>query len=278
MMRWCALLHRADRRALLGFKVWEFSWHSLPHPYGRAFITGIMLRHPLCTLKGLLAYRRFVQERPVDSGVAPLLSQSLDSFLREAAESGDKLLVATGFCQKPLAGEENPACPTGRAVHRCTYLASLDLRRPYSKLHPACAICDIRVVGEKALRAGATLYIMTSAMDIAHDLFLPTLAQGRFRHILMSICPYSVHPMALSLFICAVQAILFTYSVEACDNYTRWLMADRGIKPEQTFLAPETNIALLHFLDEVAAVRTARDKSLPRRYRREGNLYVPETC
>jgi hypothetical protein len=261
----------ADRAALLGCKVWDFSWRSLGREYGRAFAGKIALRYPLRTLSGLPAYRRFVRETVPGQEIVPVPAAARADFPGLATGDGEKLLVALGFCQKPLAEDGGADCPAGRANHRCNYLARLDGGGPGAKLHPACAVCDIRLAGEKALRAGATMYVMTSALDIAHDIFLPTLARRRFRRVLMTICPYSVHPIALSLLICELSGILFTFGTGACDNYERWLRADEGYKPERTFPAQDTRAAFLALLDEVAL---ARDNPA-QRFRQEHNLYAP---
>jgi hypothetical protein len=267
MAKRLTFLQAADRAALLGCKVWEFSWRSLLREYGRAFIGKIALRYPLRTVKGLLAYRRFVREIAPGREIVPVPAAARADFSDAAARDGEKLLVALGFCQKPLAGDGGADCPAGRANHRCNYMA-----RPGAKLHPACAVCDIRLAGEKALRAGATMHIMTSALDIAHDVFLPTLARRRFRHVLMTICPYSVHPMALALLICELPGILFTFGAGACANYERWLRADEGDKPQRTFLTQGTRTTFLSLLDEIGP---ARGGGGVRRFRQENNLYVP---
>ncbi|HUX77601.1 MAG TPA: hypothetical protein VMY40_13295, partial [Anaerolineae bacterium] len=55
------ILRTLDQRCFLGFSIWEFSFRSLPRLYGRIFVRDIALRHPLRTLTGLLAYRRFAR-------------------------------------------------------------------------------------------------------------------------------------------------------------------------------------------------------------------------
>lgn len=263
-----------DRRAFLGFQVWEFSWRSLGQRYGHTFLRRIVLRYPLRTLRGLLAYRRFVVAGSGERPVVNLTSGGLARFVQAAAEAGDGFLVATGFCQKPMARGEREGCPAGRANHLCHYLAHLEQAEAF---HPACAACDIRIIGLRALRAGATMHIMTTALDIAHDLLLPTLAQGRFRQALLALCPYSVQPMALSLSICGIEAVLVTYGSGACADYTQWLQADRGMKPERTFIASEGHMRLLELLDEVSARRIELGRPPPRRFRLVGNLYLPSS-
>jgi hypothetical protein len=134
-----------------------------------------------------------------------------------------------------------------------------------------CVGCAVRALGERALAVGASLYLMTSAQQIAHDLFLPALAGHGFQHAILNVCPLSIQPMALMLFVCRMRALLLAYGRGACDTYARWLAADRGDKPERTMLAPEAATTLEDALDAAAT----REQEGGRWYRREGNIYVP---
>ncbi|MFQ6013986.1 MAG: hypothetical protein ACE5NP_00910 [Anaerolineae bacterium] len=272
--RW---LHRLDESAFLNLKIWEFSFRSLPQAYGHTFLKEIFFRYPLKTLAGLQAYRRFVLEGGSDRGVIYLFQGTESDFLKTAAEGNGRLLVAVGFCQKPMAiGNERPACPSGRANHICHYLARLNLATAEAgPLHPACRICHIRLVGSQALRAGASMHIMTSALDIAHDIFLPVLRRRRFEQALLSICPYSVQPISLPLLICGIPTLLFTYSRGACASYPQWLLADEGTKRERTFLSPATQATLLDWLERIASARMQSGHTCYQRFRSDGNIYVP---
>jgi hypothetical protein len=261
-------LRQLDQRAFLGFRIWEFCARSLSQPYGRVFLRCIVLRHPLRTLAGLLAYRRFARQ-PHRSAVYPVGVDSVAAF-QDAATKGE-LLVAVGFCQKPLPRPGvHYGCPAGRANHRCSYLEG----NTGTGLHPACQECHIRLVATKALAAGATMHIMTSALDIAYDIFLPTLRCNRFPRAILSVCPYSVQPIALPILICGMQALVFTYGSGDCRTYEQWLRADRGVKPERTFLPAPANRQLLAVLDAIARARVDRCSTQARTFRREGHFYI----
>ncbi len=255
------LLKWMDDVAFLGFDVWEFSVRSLPRPYGRLFLRAVMLRHPLRTLAGWGAYRRRV--RPARrADVAPVGVASEAAFGAELA-AGD-WLVGMGFCQKPLA----PPCPAGRFNHRCWLLTRLGGADP----PPACRACHVREVAVRALPAGATVHIMTSAVDIARDVLLPGLRGRGPRRVVLSVCPYSVAPMSLALTICGLRGLVLAYGRGDCRDYAAWVRADEGVKLEQTFLPPATHRRLLALLEGVAA---ARGPVAARRFVEVGNLYVP---
>jgi hypothetical protein len=245
-----------DARATCGLRIWEFSWHSLNQPYGHTVLRRVMARYPGRTLSGLRAYRQWVRS---GHGLGPVSCVTADAG--QIAQS-PRLLVAPGFCQKPLA------CPAGRFSPDCRVFGAP--HRPV-RLRPVCVGCAVRALGERALAAGASLYLMTSAQQIAHDLFLPALAGHGYRHAVLNVCPLSVQPMALMLFICRMRALLLAYGRGACDTYARWLAADRGDKPERTLLAPAAAATLQDVLD--AATKGEVDGG--QWYRREGNVYVP---
>jgi hypothetical protein len=126
------------------------------------------------------------------------------------------------------------------------------------------------VLGTAALHAGASLYIMTSALEIAEDLLLPALTERRFVAALLTLCPYSVEPIALPLLICGLKAGIATYDQGACMDYDQWLRADRGDKRGRTSLSSEVLGRALEGLERVAEGRRGG-----RRFRRQGRVYVP---
>jgi hypothetical protein len=269
------ILRTLDRRRFLGLPIWEFSLRSLPRPYGRLFLREIVLRHPLHTLEGLLAYRRFSRLERWEEAVIHLgdgTAADLQEEIRQA--EGGSLLVALGFCQKPL-GPPGAGCPAGRFNHECQTLARPDLLEVEAgQLPQPCRECDIRAMGAAALRAGATVYIMTSAADIARHLFIPTLEEDRFRHGLFLLCPYSIPAMILPLLICRLPSLLVGYSEGDCRDYAQFISADEGAKGERTHLEAAAHSAGLEFLGEVASAGRARGRH-PSRFGREGALYVP---
>jgi hypothetical protein len=235
------------------------------------------LRHPLRTLSGLLAYRRLAHRDPRRDDITHFFSGSEEDLQRRVAEGEGNFLVAAGFCQKPMkeAGQGGE-CPAGRFNHRCLYLAQLDLSQPEGGPIPSvCLNCEIRVIGTRALQAGADMHIMTSALDIAHDIFVPALERGRFKTAIFCVCPYSVQPMALPLLICGIESLVVQFDSGYCADYSQWSLADRGIKDDRTHLSSQAHGKILDFLDGVAALGAKLGKPSYYRFQLEGNIYVP---
>jgi hypothetical protein len=79
---------------------------------------------------------------------------------------------------------------------------------------------------------------MTSAADIAHDILLPSLAQGKFKYALFFLCPYSSEAFMFPIFTCRIKACLIRYQSGNCEDYADFIAADRGDKSEQTQISP----------------------------------------
>ncbi len=256
------LFKRWDEERFLGLQVWEFALRSLSRRYGRWFLRKVVLRHPWQTLKGIFDYRRFLQEGRREEGITHLFWEE-EGFLQEIT-SGGSVLVGLGFCQKPFE------CPSGRPNHSCLYLSMLDLDRGEEWPHPICRECKVAIMGRKALLAGANMHIMTSALDIAHDLMIPAIEEGRFRKAILCLCPFSVQAITLPLLICGIRGYLIEYSSGNCRDYQEWLLADRGIKEERTTIRSEAYEKILSLLD-----LWDLSGSPWRRFQREGNIYTP---
>lgn len=252
----------------------DFSVHSVTQAYGRVFVRRVILHHPWSALRGLVAHARMLRVcRPQER---VLLSCSESEFVGRAATAPERLLVATGFCQKPT-GTSGCAqhCPAGRFNHDCVYLARLTLNSTsLSRIPSGCVGCEIRELGQAALAAGASFAVLTSALDIARDILLPALEQRRFTLFLFAVCPLSVEPMSLALLTCGLEGYIFPYDTGACVDYDQWLRADGGDKPERTALAPHSIVRVLNLLRRIEACRE-RPKGPVSRYESEGNVFVP---
>jgi len=256
---------------LLGFSV-----HSLNQDYGATFVRRIVLRYPRRTLRGAWTYSHRLQRGP--AGERALGHCTRDQFVQSASSHGERLLVATGFCQKPLPSAEGSlGCPAGRFNHNCLYLTHLQLDAERASRVPLpCADCHIHLLGQAALRAGASFAILTSALDIAHDVLLPSLEEQRFGQILMATCPYSLEPMSLALCICELEGYVFTYDSGSCANYPQWLRADQGDKAERTTLPVQSVSSILQVLESMARERARQmPTARARRYVQEGNIFCP---
>lgn len=255
---------RLDEERFLGFQVWEFSLKSLPREYGHAFLRKVMLCHPWRTVKGIFEYRRFLERGRREGGMTYLFWEREEDFLQEITPE-ESVLVGLGFCQKPYE------CPSRRPNHSCLYLSMLDLDQGERWPHPVCRECKVAIMGKRALAAGANMHIMTSALDIAHDLMLPAIEEGRFKKVILCLCPLSVQAITLPLLICGIRGYLIEYSSGNCRNYQEWLLADRGVKGKMTTLYPEAYEKILSLLDFWAK----RGGSSLRRFQRETNIYTP---
>jgi len=298
------LWRKLDSLGFLNYRAWEFSAYSLLQTYGHTFLRRVVLRHPWRTLQGLAAYRRLMPLLKEDDGFLPLFPSAKEAFLRQAAgQEPGRFLVALGFCQKQTAsGSPGGGCPAGRFNHDCLALRKTRLRgnkgpvktpamstaivppdAPIINGSPigpetgnaACTHCDIPFIAKHALAAGAGLYIMTTAQDIALDLLVPSLENGRFRQVLMFLCPMSVQAIILPLLICGLSGFLVSYDWGYCDNYARWLRADRGYKPEQTGLKPSRLQRAVSLLDQLAEERRRLGGPSTFSWQRAGNMYMP---
>ncbi len=258
------LLQKMDSVAFGGFDVWEFSVRSLFRPYGRLFLSSVLLRYPRQTLRGLIAYRRRVRlARQKEMAIVGLGRQS--DFPTLLPEHG--WTVGMGFCEKPL----DPPCPSGRFNHRCWLLEQpgiRDLPRP-------CMRCHVREISRHLWATGGRLYIMTSAEDIARDLLLPALRSSTGSYAVLSVCPFSIPPLTLAMTICQLYGWVLPYGRGYCCDFAAWTLADRGEKPEQTSLQDSSQQRLIQLLDRVINQRKRRVSSLTGRFKPAGHFYVP---
>lgn len=226
----------------------NFCLHSIFREYGWQFLRRIGGPHPVRTARALLhAGRIDVSDRPIR--------------LQGTCPPDQRSIVAVGFCMKPVA----VPCPSGRTSHDCAYLEHLPPSAP-----PPCRHCAIRELGELTLKTGSAFYIMTSAREILTDVFAPPLRKPRFTSGLFLLCRYSVQPFAAGMLASGIRGWIFQFQQGGCRDYRSWLMADRGIKTEQTAIHDSTQTAIRQIL------KKASKKPLPAaRYKKRGNVFFP---
>ncbi len=264
-----------DRRGFLGYRAWDFTRRSLGHRYGWHFLIRVVLRHPLRTLTGYLAFRRLANPMRAESGAMCLFAGPSSDFLRQAAsDKPGRFLLALGFCQKKMATTLNPVeCPAGRFNHDCLFVEG----KP-TGANAACDVCDVRLLAEHALGAGASLYLMTAAQEITRDVLAPALEQGRFGQTLMLLCPMSVQAVLAPMSVCRLPGFILGYHAGHCASYAEWLRADRGDKPKQTSLLPAHLTRAIQILDTLALERRGLGQNTPSGWSREGFVYTPRIC
>jgi len=235
-----------DRINFLGMRIWDFGLRSLNREYSWLFLFKIIFKYPIRSIKGFWAYRKFsksinkINPQKTYSNITP------NELIRETENARSSLLVAMGYCQRPFRISDQPLqCPSERFSHNCYFVENFNRN---SQMPPACSICEIKYVAELALKIGALFYVMTSAMDIARDIFIPALERQRFKYTIMFICPYSILPITLPLFICGIKFIIIPYATGDCCNYGEFVRADVGIKPKRTFPSRENFEFVLNIL------------------------------
>jgi hypothetical protein len=253
-----------DRRESLHIPIWEFSLRSFLRHYGRISAREIVLRYPLRTLKGIVAYRRTSFGPQCRSHVIHLHQGDDTHFQDEAARAEGGFLVALGFCLKPHDCPSAVNHSNGRFSHECKTLASGNvLHLTEQQSPPACRECEIGVIGTLGLKAGATVYVMTSAKEVARHVLIPSIRTDRFQAAMFFLCSYTVPVIAPLLEICAVQADLVPYCSGDCRTYEEFLLADGGAKDERTSLHPAIRDQVLETLRGITMRRAAFGETSP---------------
>ena len=253
---------------MAGLPIWGFCWRSLPRRYAWSFAREVVLRDPRRTLASFAEYRRWLKEGRREGDISYLLKGDEGEFIQGAAREG--LVVGVGFCQKQMPGGNGAGgCPAGRANHDCLFQEG-------EVAHPACSGCSVAGLGREALSAGAGLYIMTSAYDIAQDLLIPASQGSGYSRAILFLCPYSVEVIALPLLICGMEGLVVSFISGRgdCVDYAEWLQADQGVKPVSTELEEASIAVVMELLREM---HLARKGEAPfSHFERRGNIYYPE--
>ena len=245
MRGWNSFFQKLDSLGFLGLRIWHFSYCSFRQDYGRFLKRKLFLHHPLTTLSGIAGYCRQDQGW---STVRLITRNSSRDIIPDFAAEPHKSLVAVGYCQKPLPLNDS-GCPAGRFSHHCAWLES-NVNLGASPQNPACRRCQLRIIGGQTLAAGIPFYIMTSALDVARDILLPNLEQVRFRHALFFLCPYAGEALIAPMLACGIEGFFLPYSANACREFTQFIAADAGDKPQITRVSRETWQWWLNFGDK----------------------------
>lgn len=258
---------RLDRKSFLNIHIWEFSSKSFFKEYARLFFVRSVLKHPRKTFSGIRKYQKFIKPHEdlfpqYHEGLALPDEQKIVNIIRDKKAAS---LLGLGFCLKPYdPKDETKSCPAGQANHECLYLET-------GRTQEICSGCAIYKIAKKGLAAGCSIYIMTSAKDIAADFLLPQIDRGLFPAAILLLCPYSVQAILPALFICSIEAYLIAYESGYCKDYQEWRRADLGTKEERTSLSVESWKKLFYLLD-----RPGNLESKSHSFRRDGNIFHPE--
>jgi hypothetical protein len=113
---------------------------------------------------------------------------------------------------------------------------------------------------------------MTSGMDVAKHFYLPALNEDKFHQAIITLCPYSILPFAVSLYVSDIDFLMFQFCKNDCDTWQRWVKADDGEKPERTMLDNFSERYIEDILEEMMKKVTPNGK-IPLRYTAENEVY-----
>lgn len=220
MTLWTPIFRYLDRLRFLGCPIWEFSMHSFFHRYGQVFLWKMALSHPQRLCRAIQRSKNVWSAGP-QGGIWHVGEPRNDRYD----------LVAASYCQKPIG--PNGGCPVGRFNHRC--LSAENNAGPTVEI---CTTCPVQAIADLARRTAADFYIMTSGLDLAKHLFLPSIRESRTRRGLFFLCSYSSYPFLLAMLLAGMEGDLLTFCCGDCINYHDFSLADRGEKNAQTKVEP----------------------------------------
>ena len=231
-----------------------FYLRSLFSKYGWLFIRHVALFRPGKVVKA------FFMSLNINSRHDLLVKQKRSDYNSESGKS----IVGIGFCMKP----KDPPCPSLNDLHGCRYFEEFYKYDP-ADVPKACSGCYIKKAGTRALYASSAFYIMTSAKDILFDVYKPALNSKNFDSGVFIMCAYSFKPFFIAMYSAGLEGRIFPFCSGDCRDYSSWIKADRGEKPEQTKLVSETQNKI-----ELLLSKMPQNKNILR-FEKKGNIFYP---
>lgn len=255
-----------DQKAFLSSRLWSFSLHNIFRDFPYYFLWSALLQHPVRSWHGFRAYQKLVR---IANGSSLSGTMALDELV--ASVQKQRFLIAPGFCMKPYDyTKQKSICPAGHFNHECRLLNDPDLVFDKEKWPKPCHMCGIAPLTKIAVELGTDFYIMTSAMDIAKDVYLPAIKNSGARHGLFFLCPYSLEPFTFGLSITDIKGALVPFCKGDCATHTEWTQADIGIKNDQTFVKEESWHVIFEQLEKLKSYRRCAVKV---EYDFDGHVY-----
>ncbi len=256
-----------DARAVMGIRLWQFSFNNLPRYFSWYFLVRVFMAFPLKALRGFLHYRNLVY-RTQPNTLSGTLSQG-EFLTRLSRESSTRLLITPGFCMKPYDDQKQMSlCPAGQFNHNCLLIQRINNLSADEWPSP-CQQCGVAPLVQVAAKLGADVYIMTSALDIARDLFVPAMKASPTLGLFF-LCPYSTEPFTFGLATAGIPGTLVTFCRGACNDHASWTRADKGVKNEQTFVHSPKFQQLWQDLEKIANRLRYKQET---RYEQINNIY-----
>jgi hypothetical protein len=261
------IARRLDARAFLDFRIWNFSLLNTGRFFPWYYFFRIFLLHPITAFSGLLRYRRLIRRAGTQSEGTCTLEEAVRSL-----RDGGSFLLAPGFCMKPFDFEiKRSTCPAGHFNHSCILMDNAPdmLFSPDTWPQP-CLSCGIAPIARMAAINNTDLYIMTSAIDIACDVYLPAIRKRQLLSGIFFICSYSVDPFTFGLAVSGIKGAIVKFCSGDCSTHEDWTNADIGVKNDQTFLEPHLWGKLQDLIGEKSGSSECADRPS---YSKKGHVY-----
>ncbi len=258
-----------DQKAFLSTRLWSFSLHNIFRDFPYYFFWTALLQHPVRFWRGFRAYKHLVRTSNGFPLSGTMTFDDLDCVQKQ------KFLIAPGFCMKPYDYEKGKStCPVGHFNHECHLLNDITLLQHKEKWPKSCSLCGIAPLAVDAVELQVDFYIMTSALDIARDVYLPALQNRGAQRGLFFLCPYSLEPFTVGMALAGMKGALVSFCQGDCKNHLEWTQADLGIKKNQTFVSPQVQQDVFAHLNHLKAIRGFREHVA---YDFDGHLYRART-
>ncbi len=219
---------------------WEFAIRSMRRRLGIEITGRLFLANPVKSIQGSLKYRHYLSKKA-------LPKVSLEKIFLS------RPLFIGAYCQKP------PDCPTRRFSHQCLFAESLTT-------HCSCKDCELKQMAELAMTLKCPFYIMTTALDVLLDVFL----REKFPFFLVMICNYAKEFFILPALVFDMKGYFLSLGKGGCRNYQEFLSADKGHKPNQTFLSPIAHRTFMKLRNQIMINPSHYQKFILKE-----NFYIP---
>ncbi len=263
-----------DKHEFLHYRLWEFSLRNCTRPFPYYYLFRVLLFHPVKAFRGFTRYQQLVRE----SNKQPLMgTQPLADLFQQGKINPRHFVLAPGFCLKPFDEKRKKAiCPVGFFNHRCLVLEKSEMAAIDQQIwQKPCDGCSLGSLAQIAWRLKINFYILTSAMDIARDFFLPAIKSSGAGAGLFLLCRYSAEAFTWGLATAGIEGALITFASGDCLNHQDFTQADVGRKEKQTAVEPPLFNHLKTQLLHLGEKWSQREPLIASSYLLDKNIYRP---
>jgi hypothetical protein len=254
-------VQRLDQKDFLNYRLWEFSLQNLVRFFPYYFLIRILFFFPVKATRGIFKYQKLIRKSNGDALLGTKKLPEIFQSLKSGKIMFSRFIIAPGFCMKPYDETQRISnCPIGHFNHRCLVLEKQAMfLTEQQKWQQPCNKCFLGTLAQLSVKLGANFYIMTSALDIARDLYLPAIKGDGAQSGIFLLCPYSTEAFSLGLATSGINGALITFCKGDCLNHEDFTKADIGIKEKQTFVEQDVFNNLKAELENIVQLRDRKE-------------------